>query len=276
MTYATILVHAEPDPKGAPRLKLAAGLASQFKATLIGVAAEIYEPSAFGSEYVNVDGGLLVAEAKAIQDDLKMAQDRFQAACKAVAVATEWRSGPAMPAEAVALEARSADLIVVGPRGKQSPGFHGRPDPGDLVMRSGRPVLVTPPELDRLDASSVVVAWRDSREARRAVADALPLLKLAKQVLLVEICEARVAAEMQEGLTDMADYLGRHGVKVSTAVRDPGKATVAEALIEVADMQEAGLVVAGAYGHARLTEWMFGGVTRELLAGCHRAVLLSH
>ncbi len=276
MTYATILVHAEADPAGEPRLKLAAGLAGQFKATLIGIAAELYEPTAFGSEYVNVDGELLVAEAKAIADDLKMARDRFQAACGAVSVETQWRSGPAMPAEAVALEARAADLIVVGPHGKSSPGFHSRPDPGDLVMRSGRPVLVTPPGLDKLDASSIVVAWRDSREARRAVADAMPLLRLANQVLIVEICEARAAAAMQDGLTDMAEYLGRHGVKASTAVRDPGKATVAEALIEVADMQEAGLVVAGAYGHARLREWMFGGVTRELLAGCHRAVLLSH
>ena len=276
MPYAAILVHAGPGSQSEPRLKLAAGLANQFQASLIGVAAEMYEPSAFGSEYTNVDGELVVAEARAIEGDLKMAEERFQRVARSVTAGASWRSGVAMPSDAVAREARSADLIVVGPHGKRHPGFHNHPDPGELVMRSGKPVLVAPMDLEALDAASIVVAWRDTREARRAVTDAMPFLKRASQVLVVEIGEPRAEAQMTECLQDVADYLGQHGVKASTTVRTAGKGSVAQALIEVADMQDAGLVVAGAYGHARLAEWMFGGVTKELLGGCHRAVLLSH
>ena len=276
MTYASIMVHVEPDPKAAPRLKLAADIANQFQARLIGACAEIFEPSAFGSEYANVDGELLVAEAKVIETDLKLAEERFQNVARPVTAGSQWRCGVALPAEAMPAEARAADLIIAGPRYKSPYGFHNRPDPGDLVMRAGRPVLVAPLELERLDASSIVIAWKDTREARRATSDAMPFLKRARQVLVVGICAEAEAADVASSLEDVAEYLACHGVKASTAVRAPGKATVAEALLEMADMQDAGLLVTGGYGHARMSEWIFGGVTQELLGGCHKAVLLSH
>ena len=278
MSYRSILVHVEVDPATEPRLALAADLANQFDAALIGVAAEMYEPSTLASGAGYFDGETLVAEAKVVQDDLQLAKTRFRAAAAAAAVRgdVDWRSGVTMPHEMITCQSRAADLIVAGPRRPESFGFQTRADPGDLVMQAGRPVLVAPLDLARLDASNVVIGWKNTRECRRAVTDSLPFLKRARQVLLAEVSETRSKSEALIDLADVVEYLGRHGVKASTTVRAPGKATTAEALLEIADMQDAGLIVAGGYGHGRFSEWMFGGVTQELLEGVHRAILFSH
>ena len=276
MSYRSILVHVEVDPAAKPRLALAVDLANQFDTALIGVAAEMYEPSTLASGAGYFDGETLVAEAKVVQDDLQLAESKFLAAAAAVRSDVYWRSGVTTPHEMITYHSRAADLIVAGPRRPESFGFRTRADPGDLVMQSGRPVLVAPLDLAKLDASSIVIGWKNTRECRRAVADALPFLKRARQVLLVEISETRGESEAQADLADVGTFLGRYGAKISTTVRAPGKATTTQALLEVADAQDAGLIVAGGYGHGRLSEWIFGGVTQELLEGAHKAVLFSH
>ena len=276
MTFKTILVHAEADPKCEPRLKLAAELANQFEAGLIGVAAETYEPQSFMSAYANVDGELLMAEAEAVQDDLKIAEGRFTETAKTVKAGAQWRAASALPEEFVAEECRAADLLVVGPRQREPFGFQNRLDPGDILMRAGRPILITPPDLAKLDASSIVVAWKDARESRRAVRDALPFLKAARQVLVAAVLEHKDEEAAKIGVADVAEYLARHGVKASIAVRAPNAISVADTLVEIADMQEAGLIVSGGFGHSRFREWVFGGVTQELLWYGGKPVLLSH
>ena len=275
MSYQSILVHAEAGPRCEPRLRLAADLANQFGAVLIGVAAEIFDPNTAAAAFADVDGSLPMAEAQAVRDDLAAAERRFRAVAPEVTAGAQWRWASAMPDDLIASQARAADLIVVGPRRHEPFGFHNCVDPGDLLMRAGRPILVAPTELEHLDASSIVVAWKDSREARRAVADALPLLKRARQVLVAEVIEDKDedAAKLRVG--DVAEYLARHGVKASTAVR-AADGSAANALMAIADMQEAGLIVAGGFGHSRMREWVFGGVTQELLWAGRKAVLLSH
>lgn len=275
MSYSAILVHVEVDPKAEARLRLAADLANQFNAALIGVGAEIFEPPTAGA-LGYVDGETLVTEAKVVQDDLKLAESRFIETAKSVRGGAEWRSGVGLPAELVVQEARAADLIVSSPHHAEPYSFHTQAGAGDILMNSGRPVLVAPQGLDKINADSVVVAWKDSREARRALVDALPFLKRAGQVLVAEVCEQGSEAEAHDRVADVAAYLERHGIKASTAVRPPAHGSAAKALLEIANMQDAGLIVAGGYGHARLREWIFGGVTRELLATSKRAVLLSH
>lgn len=275
MSFSAILVHVEIDPKAEARLQLAADLANQFGAALIGIGAEIFEPPSAAAAMGYVDGETLVAEAKAVEDDLKLAESRFKQAAKDVRGGAEWRVGVGLPSELVIQEARAADLIVCAPRHGEPFGFHTQADAGDVLMQSGRPVLVVPAGLSKLDAANVVVAWKDSRESRRALADALPFLKRARQVLVAEVCEGDEAAG-RERVGDVADYLARHGIKAQVTVRAPVRGSAAEALLEIAEAQDAGLIVAGGYGHARLREWIFGGVTRELLASANRAVLLSH
>jgi nucleotide-binding universal stress UspA family protein len=276
MSYASILVHVEADPAAERRLGLAADLANQFDAALIGVGAEIFEPPTAAMAMGYADAESLAAEAEAVQEDLRLAEAKFRQATLVLRGEAEWRSGVDVPQDALIHQARAADLIVAGPRRPEPLSLHSHAGPGDLIMQSGRPVLIAPLDLGQLDASSIVIAWKDTREARRAVADAMPFLERANQVLVAEVCDTREDSEAKTGVVDVADHLARHGIKASVAVRRPGPGGAAETLLQIADMQDAGLIVAGGYGHARLREWVFGGVTEAFLSGCRKAVLLSH
>jgi nucleotide-binding universal stress UspA family protein len=183
----------------------------------------------------------------------------------------EWRSALEPPGELLLREARAADLLVVGRRRSGDDA-----DPGAIVLRAGRPVLLVPDTIAALPLRRVVVAWKDTRECRRAVRDALPFLQQAKEVLLVEIAEHESQSQAKKTLADVAAYLVRHRVIAAAEVwRRPQGHVVAE-LLRIVEEETADLIVGGGYGHSRLGEWIFGGVTRELLAASPVCCLLSH
>src|SRR5262249_42115779 len=122
----------------------------------------------------------------------------------------------------------------------------------------------------------VVVAWKDTRECRRAVRDALPFLQQAKEGLLVEIREDDSQSQAKKNLADVSAYLVREQVVVAAAVLCRPPRPVAAELLHVVKEEKADLIVAGGYGHSRLGEWIFGGVTRELLSASPVCCLLSH
>jgi nucleotide-binding universal stress UspA family protein len=122
----------------------------------------------------------------------------------------------------------------------------------------------------------VVVAWKDTRECRRAVRDALPFLQQAKEVLLVATGEDQSQSQAKKTLANVTAYLVRHRVIVAAEIWRRARQRVAAELLRVVDEEKADLIVAGGYGHSRLGEWIFGGVTRELLAGSPVCCMLSH
>jgi nucleotide-binding universal stress UspA family protein len=124
----------------------------------------------------------------------------------------------------------------------------------------------------------VVVAWKDTREARRAVQDALPLLHRAETIVIAEVCErSDDVGPSQARLRDVAEYLARHHVAAAVAERvRPVDGTALNSLLRLAQDESADLIVAGAYGHTRLGEWIFGGMTQGLLAKSHVCCLFSH
>ena len=143
---------------------------------------------------------------------------------------------------------------------------------GALLMEVGRPVLVAPPGIERLAAKRVVVAWKDTREARRAVHDALPFLTRADEVLV-----AVVGPDAdREGAEDVAAYLSDHSVAVTTHLLRSPEVSAADEILRFAGREEADLVVMGAYGHSRLREWIFGGATRDVLQTTPVCCLMSH
>ena len=120
-----------------------------------------------------------------------------------------------------------------------------------------------------------IVCWKDTREARRAVSDALPLLRAAQRVTVVEIAAPEESARTLSRLDDVLAWLERHGVRASAlmpAAAHNGKGVLAAIL----ETQDSDLIVAGAYGHSRVREWAFGGVTRDLLMQPKRCTLVSH
>jgi nucleotide-binding universal stress UspA family protein len=157
-------------------------------------------------------------------------------------------------------------------------GRRGETDRGDLILRVGRPVLVVPPNIESISGRNVVIAWKDTREARRAVQDALPLLRLAEKIIIAEICESSADIPLSEArLGDVSSYLARHRMTATVSGRvKPVDRMIASSLLGLAREESADLVVAGAYGHSRLGEWVFGGMTRDLLSESPICCLFSH
>ena len=142
-------------------------------------------------------------------------------------------------------------------------------------MRSGRPVLIVPEFTPKPWFDRVVIAWKDKREARRAIADALPLLKIATKIIVVEVADEDAMEEARLRVEDVVAWLGRHGLTAMAAVT-PRDGDDSKSLAAFANLNGAELLVAGAYGHGRVREWAFGGMTRDLLFHEDRMVLLSH
>jgi nucleotide-binding universal stress UspA family protein len=269
------MVHLDLDGSNDARLHVAGDLAEQFDAKLIGIACCQPQPSVYADGAL-AQGLVRQLEAEA-NEKLQKLEQRFRSAYENRIENTEWRRAYAVPADYVAREARAADLVITGADrvgGLSDPLW--RLDPSELVMKLGRPMMVVPPEVDRLKLASVVVGWKDTREARRAVVDALPLLQKAKEVTVVEmIANDGDRAAASRRVADVAAWLGRHQVDASHMVPNH-RGDAVEQLIRHASDIEADIIVAGAYGHTRMREWIFGGVTRDLVTKSSRCSLLSH
>lgn len=262
MIFNTIMVQLDVDSPATPRTTYALELARRFEATLIGFAA--------ADAYVFVpgdDGGMAAAEIMRqrrteIEDRLKILKEEFLAA---VGDEASWREAIGDPTRLLAMHARAADLIVTGAPAKGAANDHHRMvDLGTLVLSAGRPVLIAVDQLVPPDPKKVLVAWKDTREARRAVIDALPFLTRAQDVLVVTI-EEQSQRDARESLGDVVRFLMRHGVKARSDVLAAGHGDACETITELARVMGAELVVAGGYGHSRVREWAFGGMTRSLL-----------
>lgn len=276
MTVAirNILVHADRTAASAQRVALAADFAGRLGATLTGATAgTAYIPSyaPFGETFVSLQPEIIEAATRQIATALSDAEARFRAAAGDRAVA--WRQSQTCAADVfLALAARSADLIVIGrPVSDDIDAALGL-NPSDLLMAAGRPVLIAGADAGRLSARRIVVGWKDTRESRRAVADALPLLIAAEEVFVV----AAGADDASNSAAEIVHWLGSHGATARAVAEGGTDADAASALIAVARRVDADLIVAGAFGHSRARQWAFGGVTRSLLGESGLTVLLSH
>ena len=268
LSFAALMVHDDVEHDSEQRVELAIGLADRFQAAVIGVAGCALWPAFMAGD---------VELSKANQYDFQRMMVRFEQRGKQFRAQgrslrqIEWRSALESPGELLLREARAADLLVIGRRRSGDEA-----DPGVIVLRTGRPVLLVPDTAAALPLRRVVVAWKDTRECRRAVRDALPLLRQAKEVLLVEIGEDESQTQAKKSLADVAAYLVRHRVIVAAEVWHRPRGPVAAELLHVVEEEKADLIVAGGYGHSRLGEWIFGGVTRELLTASPVCCMLSH
>jgi nucleotide-binding universal stress UspA family protein len=271
LDYATIMVHCELGQPNAGLLRIAGDLAERFNAGVIGL-------SAIQPLQAVYDDGMYIA-ADLIDDDrgerakeLLVAESEFRSALSGRCKTLDWRSTvTVLPlSHYAARQARSADLIITGIASPSVLDATRRVDVGDLILQAGRPVLVVPAETSSLKLDRMMVAWKDTREARRAVTDALPLLKRASDVFVVSI-----AKDAQRDVDDVASWLEAHGVaaQAHALIQDGDNGTQ---LQQFARQNQVDLTIAGAYGHSRLREWAMGGVTRDLLSRQSGCSLLSH
>jgi nucleotide-binding universal stress UspA family protein len=248
MSISDILVYADPSSASDERLDLACRLARRFGAHLIGVVPE----------------------------DAASVGERFETLLRQEGLQGDWRMAIGLSASHVARRAQAADLVILGQRiPDHSTGLDA---PADVILACGRPVLIVPYAGRRLDrlGENVLIAWNGSREAGRAVQDALPLLAMpgAATVLLVDPEEG----EDIELAEELVAHLGRHGLHAKTEIIRQERAglPVAEILLAQAAKLDADLLIMGAYGHSRMREVILGGVTRDILRSMNVPVLMSH
>nr|WP_244506686.1 universal stress protein [Phyllobacterium sp. YR620] len=240
----------------------AINLAARFNSHLIGFAAATPTTPIAWPEGMVTDGDM-AHEREEIELRMKNLRREFESHA-GTNVSREWRDGVANPTRLIVEMSRVADLIITGCEDDLTLGHPERfINLGKLVLQAGRPVLVTAKGAKHILTNTALIAWKDTREARRAVVDALPLLCQANEVVVVTVDSA---ADMltRESIDDVSAFLRRHGVTAqSEIIKD---AHESESLLRFAKQLGAELVVSGAYGHSRIRELVFGGVTRSVLA----------
>jgi nucleotide-binding universal stress UspA family protein len=275
MTYTTVMVSLALDRSNDACLEIAGQLVKRFAACAIGVAAGEFRPPLYFVEGAAQE--VFVEGHAALRNRIAEVEAQFRAAMQNRAMAVEWRCAEDFPTRFIVRQARAADIIVAGEGGRDvlADPFT-QANPNDLLMQTGRPLLIVPDGIDWLDLRSVLVAWKDTSECRRAVADALPILREAKDVIVAGIVEDEAdRASVSSGMEDLVAWLLRHGVVAGERVpAECGNAAVQ--LERIATEVGAGLIVAGAYGHSRFREWVFGGLTKTLVNPSSRCSLLSH
>jgi nucleotide-binding universal stress UspA family protein len=266
------MVQVDVDAKLSPRVDIAADLAERFHAHLIGVAGwasmAVFPPDKPRNDTAPPD------HLQEMKSPLEQKGQEFHAAVRKLDGRAEWRAELEFPTELVAREARAADVIIIGNAPGRRDPFR-TVDPATLLLKAGRPVLVVPQNVSSLALRHVAIAWKDAREARRAVSDALPLLQQAENVMIVEVVESG-RDQTLGGVKDVAKYLARHGVRTIAERVRPAEVSAADSLLRFVEDENIDVLVAGAYGHSRLGEWAFGGVTREFLGNTPVCCLFSH
>jgi nucleotide-binding universal stress UspA family protein len=275
MTLKSIMVQLELGRPHAGVLAVAGDLAARFQAGVIGIVS--CQPMRMDYGDVAFSGDFVQADRDEIERQLTAAEGEFRAAVTPRAASVQWRAAVTTGAlcDYFAREARSADLIITHASSADLLNPTRRINTGGLVMQAGRPILIVPGHIQTLKIERAVLAWKDTREARRAAYDALPLLKVAGHVVVAAIAPKDKLGHAKTELDDVLAWLKRHGVAASSLLT-PAHGADATQLQSLVEDQKADLIVAGAYGHARLQEWALGGVTGDLLMRTNICALVSH
>ncbi len=278
MAYKTILVHCDAAKNVAHRLDVAAELAQRHDAHLVGFHARPpFRTPVFFDGGFPMDDLFKSYEASA-KTDQATALAAFEKAAKGRHLSTEWRVVDGYVDSELVVQARYADLLVLG---QTDPGS-SLPTPTDLpeavALASGRPVLVVPHiGVTTPPGKTVLLCWNASREAARAASEALPILKAAAKVIVLVIDAAPSAdGHGAEPGADVAGWLARHGVKVTVQRDTAADADVGATILSRAADHAIDLIVMGLYGHSRVREMVLGGASRTLLNSMIVPVLMAH
>jgi nucleotide-binding universal stress UspA family protein len=286
MKPKTILLSMDASPASQNRLDLASALARRFDAHLMGL---LVKPQIQPPGYAMVEMGVMLDENpfSTLENEQSVLVDKAAAAVERSfreqlehqGVSFEWRSVVGSVPRQISLQARCADIAIVG---QPDPNDRSSGDQlsvvGDILLAAGCPILVMPYIGDFPTVGErVLIAWNGSREAARAVNDALPFLTEAKSVTVLSIGPQSSAMwESPAPESDLVRHLARHGITAAAISVLDNEISIGDAILSEAADMAADLIVMGAYGHSRLRELLLGGATRSLLKTMTVPVLMSH
>jgi len=275
--HSTLMVILELGRDNARLLGVAGDIAERLGTDVMGVAA--CEPLKIVYASGNLPGGIVEMDDAEIKLHVEEAERQFlgilgQRGTRGLtwrASITDWAS------KFVLKQIRCADVILMHQRGDNDAFEQLRyASTNDVVMEAGRPVIVLPAQVETLHPKHILIGWQDTREARRAVIDAMPLLKRAERVTVLEIANQGALKEAGANVEDLAYWLHRHDVPAHGQTVPAIDKHATEQLRSIATRQAVDLIVVGAYGHSRFRQWAFGGVTKDLLLHSTIPVLMSH
>jgi nucleotide-binding universal stress UspA family protein len=283
MAIRDILLHLDESPRAGTRLAIACDLAARHAARLTALytIALPTAPLPYGSPAGLVDAAW-IADMKKRWEQISREQSAkqlqiFEQRAAQHGLETEWRLVEDVASDAVTLHAQYADLAIVGQShpGEASVSFNLA---ATVMLASGRPVLVVPYAGDFSSVGrTVLIGWKATREAARAVNDAIPLLVKADTVKVLSINPERgLDRDRHLPAVDMTVHLARHGIKAEATHTDAKEVSEGDILLNEAADMGADLIVVGGYGHSRARELFFSGVTRSLLSQMTVPVLFSH
>ncbi len=271
MGIRDVLVYVDNDAEAARRCAFAVSLASAHGAHLSGLYARrpLYDPRYIGT-YIPADV-VAVLQSEADEQEQR-ACAAFGDSHQGSGLAVRWRVVEGAPGALLTAEGRNTDLVILGQRNPADPGQHRHYSPEEVLLGAGRPVLLLPALAPaRYPFRHALIAWNAGREAARAVRDALPLLAACERVSVVSV------AGPDGGETEgVIRYLERHDLEAVAHRLDGDQVETGPALLALAKEQNADLVVAGAYGHSRLREFVLGGTTAYLMRHSQVPLSLSH
>jgi len=278
MSYKTLLVHVDTSSRVQARLDIALRIARRFDAHLTGLFATfVPDPREF---FVMAGSAAWFETHRKVLEEQRGAAERiFHAELRRAGVEGEWIAASQNGEQSVVRHSSYADLVILGQTDPDDPETYiADRFPETVVMASGRPVLVVP-YAGRHDAvcSRALVAWDGSREAARAVHDAMPFLTRAERVTVLHVNTPGSPAPLATPVTDITLTLARHGVNVDfREMANDVDETCGDALLSLAAGDGYDLLVMGAYGHARWKERVLGGTTRTIFESATLPVLMSH
>jgi len=280
MPFKDLLVVVDHGRNCAARIDVAARVARDFDAHLIGLYASA-PPHVQLAVLVQFPPEVREMQARAGHEAALKARTLFSEHIEGsgFGLSTEWREAEGDVADVASLHARYADLAVIGQADPEGVALGAARDlPARLILRAGRPVLVVPYAGSfGTVGERVLVAWNASREATRAVNDALPLLQRAARVTVLSV-NPRGGPSGHGAIpgADIALHLARHGVRAEVASVATDEVAVDDMLLSQAADAGADLIVMGGYGHSRLGELVLGGATRHILRQITVPVFMSH
>lgn len=274
-SFHDLLVFLDESPAAANALAYAEALTrgENTTALMFGLMADY--PVSFYSE-VPVDSWLVVQ--RQAEQDAAALEERLRARLARDGSGADLRRADVVSGEegrVIALQARYADATVIGwsadgGTSQQKTLFEG------ALFQSGRPVMLVPEHFSQRQAPrTILVAWSAERESARALHDAMPLLRSAGQVRIVVVDNGTPGLEKNPG-DDIARHLARHDIKVDVKHVPAGGELTYKVLLNEARFLGADMLVMGGYGHSRTGEWLFGGVTRDMLGAADIPLLMSH